>query len=201
MLKVNEIKIIQKMFLIVFLISGLCFICPIQFVAQETRPFSKIDDYLEKKNATFDNDEEVVKLFNQERLRLGKSFETELWKYMGDNLLKHYWISSFVDDEYYLQGNPPLSELSIKIREKAVELDIDEEDLEELGMKYSLLRDYSVKLYIQGKRDLAIKNKKKADKLLAENEDLGGFIGVTYEYIHCIFDNMEKDTSGCKKDN
>lgn len=163
------------------------------------QPFANLDAHLAKNNLEFDNDEQTVKLFNQERMRLGANFETELWKYLGDNLAKHYWISGFVEYDDYLQGNKPLPQLAFKIREKAVELSVANDDYPSLGMKFTMLRDIAVYLYLAGKRESAIAHKRKAEIIYKEIKDFG-VVGATTEYVMCIYDNLEKETSGCKQE-
>ena len=163
------------------------------------KPFVNIEAYLSKIEQTFSNDDEVVKLFNQERNRLGANFEAELWKYLGSDFRKHYWTNAFLEVEDYLQGNKPLPQLAFKVREKAVELPVPNDDYEMLGMKFTVLRQFSVDLYLAGKRDLAISYKKKAELIYNEIKDMG-VVGATTEFVMCIYDNLEKNPSGCKEE-
>jgi TonB family protein len=162
-------------------------------------PFGEIDAYLAKNNQDFDNSGEIVRLFNKERNRLGTNFEKELWKYLGKSLPKHYWISIFLENEEYLQGNDPLPQLAFNIREKGVELPAAKDDYQLLGMKYTMLRKTAVDLFLDGKQDSAKNYKKKADNFYEEIKDYG-VIGADDEYVICVFDNLEKDISVCKKE-
>lgn len=160
--------------------------------------FANIDRFLAKNNKDFDNSDEVVNLFNQERDRLGSNFETELWKYLGNNLAKHYWISGFVEDDYYLQGNKSMPQLAFKIREKGVELPVANDDYPGLGNKFTMLRDMAVYLYLDGNHKSAITQKKKAEVIYKEIKDYG-VVGATTEYVMCIYDNLEKNPNSCKE--
>lgn len=50
--------------------------------------FANIDAYLAKTKQDFGNDEEFIKFFNQERIRLSESFENKLWKYLSNTAKK-----------------------------------------------------------------------------------------------------------------
>lgn len=192
----------RQLFILTLLIQCFASIVMAQLIQtneQTGKPFAEIDAFLAKNNQDFDNSEEIVKLFNNERNRLGANFESELWKYIGNNLPKHYWISGFVEYEDYLQGNQPLPQLALKIRQKAVEFPVGKDDYPQLGMKYTMLRKTAVDLFLAGKKDLATNYKRKADILYKEIKDYG-VVGADDEYTICVFDNLEKDTSICKKE-
>ncbi len=180
---------------ILFLI---CFVSIFAFA--QTKSFAAIDAVLSKNDDTFSNDAKVVKLFNEERGRLGDDFESELWKYLGNDVEKHYWISSFVEWEGYLQGNKPLPELAFKIRLRGVELLADAEDENSLGKKITFLRDLAVASYLAGNRDAAIAYKNQATPIFEKYADIGASVGATTKYDNCIFDNLEKDPNTCKAD-
>jgi hypothetical protein len=184
----------RKIFLMCVLIAAAA-IC----ASAQNKPFSSIDDFLEKNGGDFNNREEIVKLFNQERTRLGRNFEKELWKYLGKDVDKHYWISSFVEWEGYLQGNPPLPELSFKIKKRGVKLIGETDDKSKLGAKITFLRDLAVASYRAGKQKQALKYKSQAASLYEKFDDIGAYIGATTEFEKCIYDNLEKDPRICKE--
>lgn len=165
----------------------------------QNKPFSSIDEFLAKNGGDFNNREEIVALFNRERARLGENFEKELWKYLGKDTDKYYWISAFLDWNGYLQGNPPLPELSFKIKQRGVRLIGDAEDAPKLGEKITLLRDLAVASYRSGKLNRALEYKKQAAPLYLKYDDIGAFIGATSEFENCIYDNLEKDPKICKE--
>lgn len=160
-------------------------------------PFDNIRDYLVKNNREFGNDEQTVKLFNEERGRLGANFENELWKYLGDSPVKHYWASLFLNSDDYLQGNQPLPQLAFKIWEKGSEIVVTDGDIQGLGYKYNILREMAINLYLQGNRDLAIAKKRKAQSLFNAIKDYG-LVNAIDDYSLCIFDNLEKKPQKCK---
>jgi hypothetical protein len=187
----------KKIFLIgVFILSAaLC------AAAQEqaAKPFSSLDRFIEKSGGEFNNREEIVTLFNRERVRLGGDFEKEVWKYLGKDVEKHYWISSFVEWDGYLQGNPPLAELSFKIKKRGVKLIGETDDKEKIGAKVTFLRDLAIASYRAGKLKSAIKYRRRAMPFYEKYDDLGLYVGATSEYDYCIFDNLEKDPRVCQE--
>lgn len=128
----------------------------------ESKSFAKLNEYLIKNNLEFDNSQEVVKLFNEERIRLGANFESELWNYLENDLNKHYWINLFVEIEDYLDGNSALPDLGMRIREKSQDIRVEKDDISGLGMKFTMLRKLTVDYYLKGKLDLANTTKKKS---------------------------------------
>ncbi len=184
----------NKLFLICILIVSAA-IC----AAAQNKPFSSIDNFLAKNGGDFNNREEIVKLFNEERVALGKDFEPQLWKYLGTDVEKHYWISSFLDWKEYLQGNQPLPELSFKIKKRGVKLIGDAQDEVKLGEKITFLRDLAVASYKAGNQKRAIKFKRQAAPLYEKYDDIGAYIGATSEFENCIYDNLEKDPGICKQ--
>ena len=165
----------------------------------QDKSFSTIDEFLEKNGGDFNNRDEIVTLFNRERSRLGKNFEVELWKYLGPDVDKHYWISSFVEWEGYLQGNPPLPELSFKIKERGVALIGNTNDKPKLGAKITFLRDLTVASYLAGNLRQALKYKRQAAPLYKKFDDIGAYIGAASEFENCVYENLEKDPKICKE--
>jgi hypothetical protein len=165
----------------------------------QNKPFSTIDEFLEKRGGDFNNRKEIVTLFNRERVRLGENFEKELWKYLGEDLDKHYWISSFIEWEGYLQGNPPLPELAFKIKLRGVGLIGETDDKPKLGAKITFLRDLAVASYRAGNLKQALKYKKQAAPLYRKSDDIGAYVGATTEFENCLYNNLEKDPKICRE--
>ncbi len=172
------------------------------FLNQKTagKPFASIDAYLAQNKQDFDNSDEVVKIFNQERVRLGANFETELWKYLSKDLRKHYWINIFVETEEFLNGNKPLPDLAARIRSNAQDFPVNSDDYELLGMKFTILRGVTVDLYLNKKLDSAKIIKQKAQRIYKDIEQMG-VIGATDEFVTCIYENLEKNPGSCRQVN
>lgn len=165
------------------------------FAFSQTRAFAFLE------NADFNGDKESIsRAFNQERVKLGENFEAELWKYLGEDVEKYYWISSFLDWKGYLHGSKPLPELAFKIRQRGVEIIGNTEDKENLGRKLTFLRDLAIASYLSGRRDLAIEYKKQATPIYEKYDDIGAYVGATTKFDYCIYNNLEKDPNICRED-
>lgn len=186
----------RKIITLCFLI---CFAC-LSSLAQN-KPFEDFDKAVKTKSGGFSgNKENLSKVFNQERMRLGDNFETELWKYLGDNIEKYYWLNSFVESESYLQGNKPLPELAFRIRQKGLELLDGKDDKKSLGRKVTLNRKQAIYFHNIGKRELAIKSKTTAENILKENDEISAYVGGMSRLDKCIYENLADDTSLCEKE-
>jgi len=91
-------------------------------------PFAELDNQLKSQGGWGRDNQRLAELFNIGRKRLGDRFEPELMKYLGQDLEKHYWISSFLEAPTYLQGAPPLPHLSLLIKQQALALLEGKED-------------------------------------------------------------------------
>lgn len=163
----------------------------------QERAFAKVENVLTAEKGFYGDRDLVVHTFNQERARLGDSFETELWNFLGENVEKHYWFSMFLDTKDYLEGNKPLPELAFRVREHGVSLVGETDDEEKLGMKITLLRDMAIYSYRTGKRDSALSYKLQAQEIYNKYPDIGAFVGATFEEEYCIFENLEKNPEKC----
>lgn len=128
---------------------------------------------------------------------MGENFEAELWKYIGDDIEKIYWLNSFVESESYLHGNKPLPELAFRIRQKGLELLNSKNDKKSLGRKVTLNREQAIYYYENGNRDLALKSKTDAENLLKENK-ISAYVGGMTRLDKCIYSNLEGDASFCE---
>ena len=173
----------------------------ISIFAQNHKPFAEFDKTVNKEVGEYYGDiEKLSEIFDQERIRLGDDFETELWKYLGTDLEKYYRLSSFLDRKKYLHGNKPLPELAFKIRQRGLELVGDSEDKSGLGKKITFLRELAVASYLAGKRDLAIEYKAQTAPIYEKYEGVGVYVGATTKLVYCIFNNLEKDPTICKEE-
>ena len=167
----------------------------------QNKSFEVFDQAVKTERGGFSgNKENLSKIFNQERIRLGDDFETELWKYLGDDIEKHYWLNSFVESESYLHGNKPLPELAFRIRQKGLALLDKKDDKESLGRKVTLNRKQAIYFHNAGKRDPAMQSKKIAENILKENDEISAYVGGMSRLDKCIYTNLEGDTSFCEKE-
>ncbi len=171
------------------------------FSLAQNKPFEDFDKAVRAEKGGFSgNKENLSKVFNQERIRLGGNFEKELWKYIGDDIEKHYWLNSFVESDSYLHGNKSLPELAFKIRQKGLELLNKKDDKRSLGRKVTLNRKQAIYYHNIGKRDLAVKSKTTAEDILKESDEISAYVGGFTRLNKCIYSNLEGDTSFCEEE-
>ena len=181
----------------------ICFVISVAsiFASAQNQPFENFSKAVKEQQGGFNgNKENLSKVFNQERIRLGDKFEAELWKYIGDDFEKHYWLNSFVESDSYLHGNKSLPELAFEIRRKGLNLLNEKDDKRSLGRKVTLNREQAVYYHITGKRDLAIESKIVAENILKENNEISAYVGAFTRLTKCIYSNLEGDTSFCEKE-
>ncbi len=143
----------------------------------QVKPFEAFVDAVNNERGGFSgNKENLSRIFNQERIRLGEKFETELWSYIENDADKHYWISSFVESNSYLHGNTALPELAFRIRENALKLLENKDDVRNLGRKVSLNRNQAIYYHNIKNQDSAIKSKILAEEILKNNQ-ISAYVG------------------------
>lgn len=171
------------------------------FSFAQIKPFENFDRAVKEQKGGFSGNKEYLsKIFNDERNRLGDNFENELWKYIGDDAEKHYWLNFFVESESYLHGNKSLPELAFEIRRKGLDLLDKKDDERSLGRKVTLNRRQAIYYHNIGKRDLAVKSKNTAETILKENEEISAYVAGFTRLNKCIYSNLESDTSFCEKE-
>ncbi len=184
---------------IIYICFIICFASISSFA--QIKPFEDFDRAVKEQRGGFSGNKEYLsKIFNDERNRLGDNFETELWKYIGDDIEKHYWLNSLVESDSYLHGNKSLPELAFKIRQKGLDLLNKKDDKISLGRKVTLNRKQVIYYHNTGKRDLAIKSKNIAEAVLKENDEISAYVGSMTRLDKCIYSNLESDTSFCEKE-
>lgn len=181
-------------------ILSICFLicCASIFSLAQSKPFADFDKAVNKEKGGFSgNKENLSKAFNQERIRLGDDFEAELWKYIGEDIEKIYWLNLFVESDSYLHGNKPLPELAFEIRQKGLELLEDKTDKKSLGRKVTLNREQAIYYYKTGNRESALKSKENAENLLKKN-DISAYVSGMTRLDKCIYTNLEGDATVCE---
>lgn len=183
----------------IYICFTICFVSV--FASAQNQPFETFSKAVKEQSGGFSgNKENLSTVFNQERIRLGENFETELWKYLENDVEKHYWIGFFLSSKSYLHENPPLPKLAFEIRRKGLELLENKNDKKSVGRKVVFSRLLAVAAQKFGKQDLAINYKNNAESLLSKNEELSVYITAMSDYDLCIYKNLEKDSSFCKED-
>ena len=159
--------------------------------AQSNTPFAELDHHVKTEQKGFwGGEESTVTLFNAARKRLGKNFETELMKYLGEDIEKHYWISAYLNYEDYLQGNERLPELSLRIKQKALALieTLPKEDT--IGSVVGLNVTAAI-LSKQLKMDALAKSYKAKAESLAKDEAYMGTFPALSDEDRAIYDAIK----------
>lgn len=168
------------------------------FTFAQSKPFGAFVDAVNNERGGFSgNKENLSKVFNQERIKLGENFEAELWKYIENDVDKHFWISLFVESNSYLHGNTALPELAFRIRENALKLLENKDDERSLGRKVSLHRSQAIYYHNIKNQDSAIKSKILAEEILKNNQ-ISAYVSGMTRLDNCIYKNLEKDASFCE---
>lgn len=138
-----------------------------------TNPFSALDEQVKKEQGGWAGHKQpFAQTFNVIRQKLGDKFEPELLKYIGTDVEKHYWISLFLESEYYLLGSKPLPHLSLLIKQQGLALCAGKNDEENQQFTVKLSVTAAVLSAQLGFQELAQSYKSTAVALLNKNSDL-----------------------------
>ena len=163
----------------------------------QSKPFEDFQRAVKAEPGGFaGNKGNLSRVFNQERVRLGSSFETELWRYLGDDPDKHFWVASFLDLKSYLHGNSPLPELAFKIRERL--LDVLGNDKRSRGRRVSVLRELAIASKLTGNQERALRFRDEAEEL-GKDTDLSPYISGRTRYDVCVYENLSGNISSCNE--
>jgi hypothetical protein len=160
--------------------------------AQDSKPpFYLLDKEVKDRRGSWNGShEELSTFFNAERIRLGDKFETELLKYLGRDIEKHDWISSFLECPDYLHGNKPLPQLSLLIKQQAISILHGKTDQESRGNTMKLSVTAAVLSEKLGLHSLAEIYKKDSQRILKSDPDFGGWFPAMDKYEICLYDSL-----------
>lgn len=168
------------------------------FSQTAVRPFVELDELLSKQIGGWDGSKEnLSKEFNRERIRLGEDFEQALLDYTGEDTVKIYWISLFLESETYLHGNTQLPVLAQALRNKGIKL--LENDKEKAGRRLALIMYSAVSFEKNGQETQANYYKEAANTILSKNQDLRTSIPAMSVYDRCIYSNIGFGSSICQE--
>ncbi len=140
--------------------------------------------------------EVLSEAFNEDRKALGDNFESELWKYLGNDINRYYYTGLFLVTPKYLYGNTPQPELALKIWQKGIDLAKKKSSLNDGARRTSLLIVSAVLSEKVGKSDDAKKFKAEAYSYVTANPEAGTYDLKLTDYDLCIYRNI----GGGKKD-
>ncbi len=174
-------------FILLFLLTSVVF-------GQESRnkPFAKLDEQVKKTQGGWNGSKQpLAAIFNAERNKLGTKFDSELLKYLGTNVEKHYWISSFLEAPSYLQGNTALPHLSLLIKQQGLSLCVDKKDDESKHFTVGLSVTAAVLSAQLGLAELAKYHKAVAEKMMKEDEILKASFPAMDEAENNLYDKIK----------
>lgn len=156
-----------------------------------SQPFAALDQIVKEQRGGWAGDKsQLAKLFAGERSRLGDQFEAELFKWLGKDVEKHYWVPLFLEDKDYLHGHRRLPHLALLVMEQGLSLAREKTDEESQGAVVSLsVTAASLSLEL-GLTALAISHKSEAEALLKSNPDLSAFVPAMYEADRERYDKL-----------
>jgi TonB family protein len=180
-------------------------LAPMAFPQSETQPFFLLEKQVKAQRGWMLSKENLSDKFNAERIRLEGNFEAELFKYLGTDIEKHYWIAWFLVEPDYLHGNKPMPYVALLIQQQALSLLRGKTDEESLGNMVQLSVSAAVLSKELGLASLAATYKQEAERLSSKNADLKAWYPAMSEYKHCLYDSIGRDggknsrPSPCKK--
>ena len=156
-----------------------------------SRPFAALEQAVKSQRGGWAGDKSKLSaVFDSERRQLGDRFESELLKWLGNDVEKHYWISAFLEADSYLHGNKRLPHLSLLVKEQGLRLLRDKDDEESQGQAVSYSISAAALSAELGFSSLAISYKDEAEALLKSNSDLSSFVPAMTEEDRRRYDNI-----------
>jgi TonB family protein len=148
-----------------------------------SQPFASLERAVKAERGGWAGDKSKLSaVFVSERRQLGPNFETELLKWLGEDVEKHYWISLFLEAESYLNGSQRLPQLSLLVKEQGLSLVRHKGDEESQGDVVRLSVTAATLSAELGFSSLATSYKNEAEALLKRNSDLSVYVpGMTDE--------------------
>ncbi len=175
------------------------FLLALPLIAQKNS-FTEFEKAVRSERGGFaGNKGELSKVFHQERITLGMSFEQALWRYLGGDPERHFWIAYFLTADSYLHGHPPLTELGTKIRLRNLELLEKKVDDRSQARRISLNNQLAVSAKLSGNDPEAVEFRKKALELAARNPGARTYVPSITRYDNCILEAIESSVSHCDK--
>lgn len=135
------------------------------------RSLAGIERFVEKMQAWTGDNVELVRAFGKLRERLGAEFEPAMWKYLGKNIERHYWISYYVE----APGDADALQLALLVRENAIRLLGKRTDETSLINRMSFGVSAAVGSSRLNLTDKAVQHKTAVERLRALPQEFPGF--------------------------
>lgn len=157
-----------------------------------SQPFASLERAVKAERGGWTGDHtRLSAAFDSERRQLGDKFESELLKWLGQDAEKHYWISFFLEDKSYLQGNKRLPHLALLVKEQGLRLLRKKSDEESQGYVVGLSITAAALSAELGFWSLATSYKDEAETLLKKNPDLNADVPALYEAERRLYDSIK----------
>jgi TonB family protein len=155
-------------------------------------PFAEFDNQLKRQGGwgDYEKQKRLAELFNIGRKRLGDRFEPELMKYIGQDLERHIWIPLFLKDPDFLQGAPPLPQLSLRIQHQGIALLERKEDMDSLMSVVTLSVRSAVLSAQLGQRKQAMSHKTRVERLLLKDSTFAFGFPPMYEKEADLYESL-----------
>lgn len=156
-----------------------------------SQPFASLERAVKEQRGGWSGDKSKLSaVFASERRQLGDRFEAELLKWLGDDVEKHYWISSFLKSDSYLHGHKRLPKLALLVMEQGLSLVRGKDDEESQGDVVRLSINAATLSAELGFSSLAISHKDEAETLLKSNSNMSSHVPGMYEAERLRYDNI-----------
>ncbi|HEY5884271.1 MAG TPA: hypothetical protein VIT88_06255 [Pyrinomonadaceae bacterium] len=156
-----------------------------------SQPFASLERAVKVQRGRWAGDKsQLSAVFDSERRQLGDKFEAELLKWLGNDVEKHYWISSFLKADSYLHGNKRLPHLSLLVKEQGLSLVRDKDDEDSQGYVVGLGITAATLSAELGFSFLAISYQDQAEVLLKRNSILSARVPGMSEADRRLYESI-----------
>jgi hypothetical protein len=160
----------------------------------EAKPFGRIEGQLAEQDREWATDNaRLARLFAADRKALGARFQTELLKWLGRDIDKHYWVACYLVEPGYLNGLPQMPELALLILEQGLTLP-ETESCNRVSV-HMVAAVVAAKL---GLVELAMAHKGQAESLVREDRTLAGCRPAMSDDDRRIYSNLAETTRATK---
>jgi TonB family protein len=166
---------------------ALLFLCALSFAQEISSPFASVDAAFKRSRLRWS---EASGPFQRERARLGQTFETELWKYLGEDVNKQDRIYNFLLYPEYLHGNLPMPFLAMQIQLKSLSILQGKTDLSSRSMYVTASVNAAILAGALDLVDQAEVHKREAETMMAKDKFLTTSFPAIDDYDRCIYDSI-----------
>ena len=157
---------------------------------EQSRAFGRFEQELKSPPGGYKGNDNLSRIFNEERKRLGDQVETDLIKYLGNDTDRYYWSAIFLIEPDCLHGSEPLPKLAMRILDDGLKLLKNKTDEESVGTSLSFNVIAAVVAKNLGLTERAALYKSEAELRLSSKGEWGGFFPALGEDDRKIYDSI-----------